>query len=37
MTDGVEQKINKLAVMMGNLVTDDEGQNRQIPSASYMG
>ena len=30
MTDGIEQKIDKLMVMMGKLVTEDEGQNRQF-------
>ena len=28
--DGIEQKIGKLMVMMGKLVTEDEGQNRQF-------
>ena len=30
MMDSIEQKINKLTVMMGKLVTEDEGQNRQF-------
>ena len=30
MTDGLEQKIDKLTVMMGKLVTKDNGQNRQF-------
>ena len=30
MTDGIEQKIDKLMVMMGKLVTEDKGQNRQF-------
>ena len=30
MTDGIEQKIDKLTVMMGKLVTEDEGWNRQF-------
>ena len=30
MTDGIEQKIDKLAVMMSKLVTEDKGQNRQF-------
>ena len=30
MMDGMEQKIDKLTVMMGKLVTEDEGQNRQF-------
>ena len=29
-TDGIEQKIDKLTVMMGKLVMEDEGQNRQF-------
>ena len=28
MTDHMDQKINKLMVMMGRLVTEDEGQNK---------
>ena len=28
-TDGIEQKVDKLMVKMGNLVTVDEGQNTQ--------
>ena len=28
--DGIEQKIDKLMVMMGKLVMEDEGQNRQF-------
>ena len=28
MTDGIEQKTDKLMVMMGKLVTEDEGQIR---------
>ena len=28
MTEGIEQKIEKLMVMMGNFVMKDEGQNR---------
>ena len=28
MTDSIEQKIDKLTVMMGKLVMEDEGQNR---------
>ena len=30
MMDGLEQKIDKLTVMMGKLVTEDKGQNRQF-------
>ena len=32
MTDGLEQKIDKLMVMMGKLVMKDDGQNRQFNS-----
>ena len=28
--DSIEQKIDKLVVMMGKLVIEDEGQNRQF-------
>ena len=28
MTDGIEQKIDQLMLMMGTLVTEDKGQNR---------
>ena len=28
--DGLEEKIDKLTVMMGKLVTEDKGQNRQF-------
>ena len=28
--DGIEQKIDKLMAMMGTLVLEDEGQNRQF-------
>ena len=28
--DGIEQKIDKLTVMMGKLVTEDKGQNRHF-------
>ena len=28
--NGIEQKIDKLMVMMGKLVMEDEGQNRQF-------
>ena len=30
MMDSLEQKIDKLMVMMGKLVTKDKGQNRQF-------
>ena len=36
MTDGLEQKIDKLTVMMGKLVTRDEGQNRQFKPQVYQ-
>ena len=29
MTDGIEQKLDKLSAMMGKLVTEDEGQSKQ--------
>ena len=29
-TDGIEQKVDKLTVMMGKLVTEDERQNAQF-------
>ena len=29
-TDDIEQKINKLTGMIGKLVTEDEGQNKQF-------
>ena len=32
MTDGIEQKVGKLTVMLGKLVMEDEGQNRQFKS-----
>ena len=36
MMDGLEQKIDKLMVMMGKLVTKDEGQNRQFKLQVYQ-
>ena len=30
MTDDIEQKLDKLTVMMGKLVTEDKGQNKQF-------
>ena len=30
MMDSIEQNIDKLTVMMGKLVPEDEGQNRQF-------
>ena len=32
MTDSIEQKLDKLTVMMGKLVTEDEGQNKPFKS-----
>ena len=29
MTDGIEQKLDKLTAMMGKLVTEDKGQSKQ--------
>ena len=34
-TDGIEQKIDKLMVMMGKLVMEDEGQNRPFKPQVY--
>ena len=36
MMDGIEQKIDKLTVMMGKLVMEDEGQNRPFKSQIYL-
>ena len=36
MTDGIEQKIDKLVVMMGKLLLEDEGQNRQFKPQVYQ-
>ena len=36
MMDGLEQKIDKLMVMMGKLVTKDDGQNRQFKLIFYQ-
>ena len=36
MMDGIEQKIDKLMVMMGKLVKEDEGQNRQFKPHVYQ-
>ena len=30
MTDGIQQKIDKLMVMMGKLLMENEGQTRQF-------
>ena len=35
-TDGTEQKIDKLMVMMGKLVMVDKGQNRQFKPRVYQ-
>ena len=35
MTDSIEQKTDKLAVMMGKLVMEDEGQNRPFQPRAY--
>ena len=32
--ESLEQKIDKLMVMMGKLVTKDDGQNRPVQTAS---
>ena len=34
--DGIEQKIDKLTVMMGKLVMEDEGQNRPFKPQVYQ-
>ena len=34
--DGIEQNIDKLKVMMGKLVTEDEGQNRKFKPQVYQ-
>ena len=36
MMNGLEEKIDKLTVMMGKLVTEDEGQNRQFKPQVYQ-
>ena len=36
MTDGIEQKIDKMTVMMGKLVIEDKGQNRQFKPQVYQ-
>ena len=36
MTDGIEQKIDKLTVMIGKLVMEDEGQNRPFKPRVYQ-
>ena len=34
--DGIEQKIDKLTVMMGKLVMQDKGQNKQFKPQVYQ-
>ena len=36
MMDGIEQKIDKLTVMMGKLVMEDKGQNRPFKPRLYQ-
>ena len=36
MMDGLEQKIDKLTIMMGKLVAKDEGQDRQFKLQVYQ-
>ena len=36
MKDDIEQKLDKLTVMMGKLVTEDEGQNKQFKPWVYQ-
>ena len=36
MTDDIEQKIDKLTVMMGKLVTEDEGQSKSFKLQVYQ-
>ena len=36
MTDDIEQKLDKLTVMMGKLVTEDEGQSKQFKPWVYQ-
>ena len=36
MTDNTEQKVDKLTVMMGKLVTEDEGQSKQFKPCVYQ-
>ena len=36
MTDSIEQKIDKLTVMMGKLLMKDKGQNRQLEPQVYQ-
>ena len=35
MTDGLEQEVDKLTVMMGKLIPKDEAQNRQFKPQVY--
>ena len=36
MTDGIEQKLDKLTAMMGKLVTEDEGQSKPFKTWVYL-
>ena len=36
MTDGIEQKIDQLMLMMGKLVTEDKGQNKPFKQQVYQ-
>ena len=36
MTDDIEQRLDKLMVMMGKLVTEDEGQSKQLKLLVYQ-
>ena len=36
MTDDIEQKVDKLTVMMGKLVTEDKGQSKQFKPQVYQ-
>ena len=36
MTDGMEQKIDKLMIMMGKVVTEDEEQNKPFKLLVYQ-
>ena len=36
MTDDIEQKLDKLTVMMGKLVTEDKGQSKQFKPQVYQ-
>ena len=36
MTDDIEQKLDKLTIMMSKLVTEDEGQSKQFKPHVYQ-